>query len=239
MYIKETIIAGKTIEIHKYHSATYGRAPAPKPKTNISSGALRERNRRNAVKKLRGLLNANFKDGDWHCVFTYKKEVRPENAERAKKCYRQLMDRLKRAYNREGREFKYIAVTEYENTAIHHHIVLPYADTHLISSCWKFGMVRYTPLQTDGQYGKLAEYLVKETDKTMNLPGGIYRKRWNGSKNLIKPIIKKEVIDAAAFSKAIKPKKGYRIDYNQEYNEFYEDEFGYVRQDYIMIKLRR
>ncbi len=239
-YIKKTVYAGKTIEVHKYYSSRYGNKTNPnrQPHINTTPDDMAEVNRQQASAKLRGLLNANFEFGDIHAVFTYRKEDRPSDIEEAKKRYSKLMRELKKAYKKAGIEHKYIAVTEYANAAVHHHIVLKNIDVSCIRSCWQWGKVMITVLDESGQYGKLAEYLIKETDKTSKQPDAMYRKRWNASQNLTKPIVKREIINAKGWRDEPKPIKGYRLwkDQNTAYNTV--DQYrGSPRQDYIMVRL--
>lgn len=239
-YVKQTVYAGKTIEVHKYYSSRYGRQTSPnrRPHTEPTPDDVAEVNRQHAISKLRGLLNANFEFGDIHSVFTYRREERPEDAEEAKKRYRKLMRDLKKAYAAHEIELKYIAVTEYENTAIHHHIVLKNIDIAVLRSCWAYGKVLISVLDDTGQYGKLAEYLIKETDKTSKKKGGLYKKRWNASQNLTKPVIKREIVSAKSWKQEPKPVKGYRLwkDAGTQFNRI-DIYTGSPRQDYIMVRL--
>lgn len=238
-YIKQTVYAGKTVEIHKYYSARYGLPTKPNrnPHTQPSTEQMQEINRKHAVTKLRHLLNSNFEFGDIHAVFTYRKEDRPSDIQTAKKRYSKLMRELKKAYKKAGVEHKYIAVTEYENTAVHHHIVLKNIDVTLLRSCWEWGKVLISVLDETGQYGGLAEYLIKETDKTSKRPDGMYKKRWNASQNLTKPVIKREVVNAKSFREDPKPLKGYRLWKDSEPYNTLNLYNGSPRQDYIMIPI--
>lgn len=239
-YIKQTIYAGKTVEVHKYYSSRYGKRTSPnrRPHTEPTPEDVAEVNRQQAIKKLRGLLNANFCGGDLHTVFTYRKENRPKDEEEAKKILKKLMRELKKQYAKAGVPFKYISVTEYENKAIHHHLVLKKIDVDRLQRVWGImGRVRITPLDDTGQYGKLAEYLIKETDKTAK-KGGLYKKRWNASQNLIKPVIVREVIQAKKWRTEPKIPKGFYLwkDDTTELNSI--DRYTQLpKQDYIMVRL--
>ena len=54
----------------------------------------------------------------------------------------------------------------------------------------------WSPLDDSGQYGELAEYLVKETDKSRKLRGK-YCRRFSCTKNIVRPQPKVEIISAA------------------------------------------
>lgn len=238
-YIKKTVYAGKTVEIHKYYSSRYQMPSKPNrsPNANATSDDVAEVNRRHAVAKLRGLLNANFEFGDIHAVFTYRKDERPKDVQEAKKRYSKLMREMKKAYKKAETEFKYIAVTEYESAAVHHHVVLKNIDVTVLRSCWQWGKVLISVLDDSGQYGALAEYLVKETDKTMKKSDAMYRKRWNASQNLTKPRIKKEIIKAKSWRDEPKVPKGYYLFKSKDEINTVDKYTGSPRQDYILVRL--
>lgn len=238
-YIKQTIYAGKTVEVHKYYSSRYGKRTSPnrRPHTDPTPEDVAEVNRQQAIKKLRGLLNENFGSGDLHVTFTYRKENRPADAEEAKQILKKLMRDLKKTYTKAGIVFKYICVTEYENVAIHHHIVLKKIDVECIQRAWSKGRVRISVLDDTGQYGNLAAYLVKETDKTAK-KGGLYKKHWNASQNLDKPVIVREVIQAKKWRTEPKIPKGFYLwkDDTTELNSV--DCYTQLpKQDYILVRL--
>lgn len=237
-YIKQTIYAGKTVEVHKYYSSRYGKRTSPnrRPHTDPTPEDVAEVNRQHAVRKIRGLVNANFCGGDLHVVFSYRRDNRPEKEE-AKRNLKKLMRDLKKTYAKEGIVFKYICVTEYENTAIHHHIVLKKIDVNLLRKAWPHGKVLITVLDDSGQYGKLAAYLIKETDKTAK-KGGLYKKRWNASQNLDKPVIVREIIQAKKWRTEPKIPKGFYLwkDDTMELNSV--DCYTQLpKQDYILVRL--
>lgn len=235
-YIKRTTYAGKTIRVDKYYSSRYGKQIQRGPRAESTDEAQQERNRQNAIRRLNALLNCNFEDGDFHVVFTYRQDDRPKSADEAKKAYGELMKKLKKAYTKAGFEFKYIAVTEYESKSIHHHLILKKVDTGVILKCWKRGKAHITILDTDGEYYKLAEYLVKETDRTAKKKGGLFKKRWNASKGLKQPIIVREIIEAKNFKKDPKIKKGYYLSKNIDFEINSYDDYGMPKQSYIMIR---
>ena len=119
-YVKETYICGSYVEIRKYYSSRYG-------KKGVKRGPYREPtreevetiNERQAITKLRRLIETNFTYGDFHLVLTYRKEDRP-TAPEAKKRREKFLRKLRAAYASFGGELKYICVTEKEARSIHH-----------------------------------------------------------------------------------------------------------------------
>lgn len=237
-YIKKIIEAGQTLEIHKYYSARYGKGKAGRKAHEHDTTAEQEKiNKKQAEMKLRGLLNANFKDGDYHVTFTFAPDKRPETPEETQKIYNHLMRDLRREYSRRGLIFKYVAVIEYgKRGVIHFHIVLSKIDTSVFLKVWKCGRAHPEILCTNGQYSELAAYLIKETQGKSAEVQRVFNKRWNASKNLIKPKITVEIVKANSFRNEPLPLKGYYIDKNSGIEMNYIDSYGLPRQSYIMIK---
>ncbi len=235
-YIEEIVKAGKTIEITKSFSARYGKKGAGR-KSNCSetTEAMKKVNERNAEKKLRRLINANFGYKDIHLVLTYRRGERP-TPEQARKDLEQFLRRLRRYFKKHGRELKYIAVTEYANAAIHHHLVISSMDTRDLTDLWTHGQPRPTYLDRSGQYAQLASYLIKETGKTFKTPQSAVRKRWCASRNLVKPVVKKRVVAADSWQKEPRAWKGYYID-KSSIAEGVHELTGYRYLYYMMIKI--
>ena len=123
----------------------------------------------NAERTLRLKINANFGVDDPFITLTYRKEERPTPAG-AKKNIKKLLDSLRKKYKTMGAELKYINVTEYQNKAIHHHIIINHVEgvdvSKWVRQLWKFGRPDFKYLDDTGQYKDLAAYLIKETSKT-------------------------------------------------------------------------
>lgn len=183
-----------------------------------------------AEMKLRLLLNANFRPGDLFLMLTYKDDA-PSPAE-AKKCLEKFMRNLRAQYKAENLECKYISVTEYKNTRIHHHIVLNSIDPRKVQAAWIYGLVRSESLY-GYDFAGLAAYLIKETKKTFKDADSPSRKRWNQSKNLIipKPIVC--VVKAKEWRKKPRSRKGYIIETNSIVNDV--NIFGTPYQFYRMV----
>lgn len=240
MYIQKTYIMRDTIDIEKYHSGRYG-APGEKRRTKkkLTPEQIKTQNFEQAKRKLKRLINANFSVGDYHCTLTYKKENRPVQAE-AKKELSNFLRRLTRDYKKTGHELKYIVVTEYEAKSIHHHIIINRVEgtSELMQKHWRLGRVHFTPLDDNGDYKQLADYLIKETERTFRNPDSANKQRYTRSRNLIIPEPIKEIITAKTFMKQPKAKKGYYIvpeSLHQGINQF----TGYPYQTYTMRRMER
>lgn len=233
-YIEEIAIAGKIKEVHKKYSSRFGKKYTPRQKNkNPTPEEMKRVNLRAAETKLRRLLNTNFKYKDIHLVLTYRKDNRP-TPEEARKYLEKFSRKLRTYFKKQGNELKYIAVTEYKNKAIHHHLVINSMDTRALVDMWPHGRPRPTYLDDTGQYGQLASYLIKETSKTFKTDG-VVGKRWCGSKNLEKPKIIKRIIKRNKFRKEPKATKGYYLEKDSIVNGIHEIT-GFEFQFYSMIK---
>lgn len=236
-YLKEEAIAGITIEVSKKHSYRFQQKGIPRSKnTNPTPEDVKKYNEKKAETNLRRLINHNFRYKDIHLVLTYRRNERPSTPQEAKKDLEKFLRKLRDYFRKRNRVLKYIAVTEYKNTAIHHHLIINSMDTRDLTDLWTKGQPRPTYMDNTGQYGKLASYLIKETSKTFNSEGRVHGKRWCASTNLEKPKINTKAISAHGWDKDPKPKKGYYIEKDSIRSGVHE-KTGYPYFFYRMIKI--
>ena len=210
---KDVCQAGRTIDVTiKVASGCHG--GTRRPKMNITSEKVQRNNDRLAVKELTRKLNANFVPGDLHVVLTY--ETAPEK-QQAKKDRETFIRKLRKEMESQGKELKYVAVTEYEHTRIHHHLVINAVELNTLEKLWVKGWVKATMLDESGQYSKLAEYLIKETQKTFREEGSVYKRRYSCSGNLIKPVVTRIEVDLSELFEDPQPEEGYYIDFERRY----------------------
>lgn len=205
---------------------------------------IAESNMRQAARKLARKINANFKPGDWHVVLKYKKEDRP-TPKQAQKNIKKLIDGLREIYKKNGFPLKYIHVTEYLNKAIHHHLIINNVNdgvkttVEYIRILWKGdgrGSKQFIPLYDDGEYKGLADYLIKETEKTFREKESPFHQRYSCSRNLIDPKPHSRIRRVkTTWDQNPKPRPGYYIDQDTLFNG--TDKLGYPYQRYVMIKL--
>lgn len=225
---KDICQAGKTIDVTiKVASGCHG--GKRKPKMNITSEKVQRNNDRLAVKELTRKLNANFSHGDLHVTCTYA--VAPDRPQ-AKKDREALIRKIRKEMNSQGKELKYIAVTEFENKRIHHHLVINAIDIATLERLWDKGWIKVTALDESGQYSKLAEYLIKETQKTFREEGSVYKRRYSCSGNLIKPQVTRVEVDPSELFEDPQPEEGYYIDYERRYEH---PVTGLEHLEYMMV----
>lgn len=222
-YIKKTIISGPIVECEIYPVWKNG-SDVPRVRVGASREAQKNLNDKNARKKINRLVNTNFTEDDLMITLTYKNNYLPDEEE-AKRDIQNYINRLKRKRKREGIEepLKYLYVIEYENNKknskkvrIHHHIIINKMDRDMAESVWKKGRTDSMRLQLDddGLTG-ISQYISK---------GLCAGRRWGYSKNLKKPIIRK---DRTTLSK----RKVERVALAEnDYKEFFEKQ--YEKQGY-------
>lgn len=229
----ETCVAGATID------RTY-RPAIMIPKTGTRAGrcnptpeAVHAVNQRLAEKNLARLINHNFNPGDWHLVLTYRGKA--PSADQAKVDKERFLRKAKAAADKAGTDFKWIAVTEYQHARIHHHVICSNLPFEIISKAWGHGQVRPSVLDKSRNYKRLAEYLIKETSKTYREEGSVFHRRYTCSRNIIRPAVKKTVIEARDIPDP-KALKGYYVD--QDSVRRYEHAItGLEHLEYTMVSM--
>lgn len=202
---------------------------------------IQEANMKQAARQLARKINANFRPGDWHVTLTYRPKERPD-PETAQKYITDFLAAMRAEYKKHGYQLKYIQVTEYKRKAIHHHLILNNINTgrktttDFVRRFWKGkGNPNFKPMYDNGEYSKLADYLIKETEKTFREKDSPVKQRYSCSRNLITPKPRIRMRKAKTWKQDPKPRQGYYIDKDSLYNGV--DKLGYRYQRYIMIRL--
>lgn len=240
MYWETKTKAGRVLEIYKAYTKRTGKA-----KGNGSRERTKEEmdkcNFHNAVKKLTRLMNANFQDGDLHLVLTYPRGNKPTPAD-AMRLFTNWREAVRRVFKKAGIAFKWISVVEYQGKNIHHHVLINNPDeiniVKMVQEKWKHGIVKVTPLYSNRQgrdYRELAEYFVKETDKTFREKDGGMSQRWSASKNLEKPKVTTKRVKARKWKKEPKIPAGYHLIQDTLVNG--TDPWGRDYQKYTLIEV--
>ena len=189
MYCIKTYEYGGFREVYRYYP-TKRECPREKrgrreKKTGESQQAQNVKNR---IRHLRRIIAANF-DGGFHLTLSYEKDKRPETMKDAKKELQSFLKEMRKAFQKAGVPFKWIAVTERgAKGACHHHLIVENISTKemstvkLVTMLWQNGHRNFVPLYADGEYEGIAEYLQKKETKEEN-DGCSYSR----SRNLIVP----------------------------------------------------
>lgn len=235
-YMKMTCRAGKTKEIAKYYTywlQTEGRKRSPR--VNPTTEQQQKINDRHLVKRLTRLLNANFDENCWYITFDYKKEQRPESVEVLHKQEQKLLRDLRKIYKKENAVFKYVWTAEVgKRGGAHIHMVVSSIDIRLLKNIWPYGWTTIKPMDSSGQYRRLAEYFIKYFQKTRDTDEQMQKKSYNPSKNLIRPVPKKKPMRGKKFSCEIKVPRGWYLDKDSVRQGITAD--GYEFLYYTIIK---
>lgn len=223
-YLQKTVVAGDTIEVYKTQSSRYGLAIPRDENVGKTPEATVRNNQRLAERRLRQIINANFQDDDYHLIYRYFKHTRPANWKEAVEEMRRYWRRMQYEAKKAGIELRYIwAVETGKRGSIHFHVIVNKADLSFFTKQWKrqvtgedgkktwikMGTVYCVPLWSDGQYNDLAKYIIKQTSETFREMKG---KRWNCSRNLVKPKETVKEVKASQWRQEPKPPKGYVFD---------------------------
>lgn len=237
-YIKEVCVAGDTIEVEKYYSVRWNcKGEKREKRTEQTPEAVKRINQRIAGKNLRRLLNNNFQDGDLLIRLDFHK-VHPKDSEEIQKYITKAIRKMKAEFAKTGNEMKYVYVKEVGPKGSRHiHMVVNKCSTDLLVKCWPYGGIHIDPLNTNGQYSKIAEYFIKYASKTEETEGKLIGKRWYASRNLKKPTVKKTVIKANRFRQAIKVPKGFYLE-KESFRSGVSELTGFEYLSYTMIKAK-
>ena len=182
-YVERVTKAGNTIEIERYFTSRCKKKGISRgDKVKPTKEEQEKVNTRQAERKLRILINANYGYGDYHLVLDYIR--RKGEPDRTPEQMRQDIDvflrECRKEYRKAGLEFKYIHVMEIgKKGARHHHLVVNKIDTEILQRCWYkayegHNRVKVFPLDDSGNYAELASYLIKYT--------GTHKKGTDGGK---------------------------------------------------------
>lgn len=243
-YVKRTVIAGDVIETKKMFTARFGKRGKRAAQRKDTEEAQAKVNERKLGEQLRWLIEANYRENDYHAVLHYSDK--PQTLPKVYGDLRLFLDKLRREYKKTyGKAVKYIAVVETKRmTNPHIHLILPEMDIKIIARIWKGvsgGRVSNSLLDGRGFHGDLADYLLKESRSTAKRTAGEkHKKRYWCSQNLIKPIIKYEVVPAASWKKDPKPKKGFYLYKHSDGSvtrEGVHEVTGYGWMEYIQVRI--
>ena len=188
-YMKETCVAGRTIEVRKYYSF---HTPPPGDHRGAREKPTPERveraNRRKAETDLRRLMNANFTDEDYSLTLTYRKGEEPGSVTELRKDAAEYARRLTKEAKKRGIPFRFVYCVGAGRHRRHVHILVSaFPDMGVVSDAWDKGHVGMTRLYSDGNYGDLAAYYIKNAEETRQeekKQGLKPRRRYNTSHNL-------------------------------------------------------
>lgn len=215
MYVREVYDLGLVMQVKNFYPGNYG-APGRKraKKRKRTPEEMKQQNERNRWRRLQRIILANFKAGDWHLILKYKKGTAPEDYKAAVAQRGSFIEKMRNAFRRAGIPFKWIAVTERgkKGQVLHHHLIIEDIEkegvntVQLVKKYWTYGNVFFAALYEEGEYEKLAEYIVKA--ETKEECGWCTYSR---SRNLVIPQPKRRVMKRRIWKKEPPAKKGWYV----------------------------
>lgn len=218
-YWKEVWCGGNITEVRKYHSYKCPCKGERRGKRVKQTCKTQEAiNVREATRQLRRLMNANFCDDDYLITFDYKIQNRPKDSHEMQKHISDFLKKLRKLYKQNGAVLKYIYVKERgPKGAAHIHMMLSQCGdvniAKVLKQCWTLGGIHIDPLNTDGQYEKIANYFMKYASKTVKTEGKLIGKRYYPSKNLVRIEPVKQIIRGVnSYYEVAKAPAGYYVE---------------------------
>lgn len=243
MYRQLTVVAGRTLEVRKYHSykaPNKGLCKRDKNKKPTKE-AVKKANERRAEDSLRWLMNTVFKDGDLSITLTY--EDAPKSIAKLKEDAQDFVRRMRVEYRKRDTPLWYVYALGAGPHRRHIHITVRDAGMTPaeIKDTWGLGRVQITPLYSGGQYRELASYYIRNGADTRaqqiaqgEKPGRYYF----AAHGMPRPVIDRKTVSAATFRKAIyeraQAKHGYRVEKGSE--RYFINNDGYEQYEYTLIR---
>lgn len=236
---EKVINTGQTKTYIRYPDPGGNKGGSRTKRENGTTEAQKKGNLRRATMWLTWLLNENFQDGDTFLTLKYKKGEKPDY-DRMKKDARNFLDKLNRRFMKKyGRRVKYVHVMEIGKKGLrHHHFVISAVEARMVLECWKFGGIQLEPLYTDGNYRKLAVYLVKAANATQENTQRIMKQLWNPSKGLKKPRVPRGHYISRRRAMEIFIPEGYYLD-EESVHRGMSEYTGFETLSYVVVKLDR
>jgi hypothetical protein len=183
----------------KYKGKWGAKGESRGPKTKATQEQIQKQNQRNKENKVRRKIKANFLPNDLWITLKPNKEKRKSMDELVKDVFN-FLKAMKRAYEKEGEEFKYIYRLEIgKRGGLHCHILINRIRGHtdlIVKEKWGRygGTVSYEAIHEAGGYKELAAYLVKMPDEAVSKQLSFFEEpeqkdliRYSCSRNLITP----------------------------------------------------
>lgn len=216
------------------------------PKMRKTRAAQRNLNRKNTVKNVVRLINANFTEEDVWATVTYDEAHLPATVEAAQVEMKKYLRRLKRYAEKNNLPpLKYLFVTEFEDDEkkqkkrVHHHLVCNIHDRDVVERLWHGGARRQARRLQPDEFGfeGLARYITKDPRGT---------KRYSASRNLVKPIIRTadSKITRGAVNKILRGVKDPQAVFERMYRGYTFNDISaftsdYVSGAYLYVRMRR
>lgn len=207
MHIVKVSKVGEFTLVQKYTAFNYGGAGKKRKKrAKVTSEYNKKYNNKLRADELQLLILGNFRKG-YHLVLGYPKGNDKCTYRESDDNLKRFLDRVRRRCKKEGKEFKFLAVTERgkRKEALHHHMIIP-GDPELlaiIQEQWDSRHIHISTMYEEGAYRDLAEYFVKVETKEEAEKG---KAKYHRSRNLRKPEVRKMISNEKMPKEPVIPK---------------------------------
>lgn len=200
MYVQKTFFFEDSTEYEYKFVGKYGaKGEKRQKKEKATPEQIRRQNQWNRQTKVRRMIKANFRPGDYWMTLRYGKGHRPPLAQ-VKKDFKNFRECLRRRYKKAGVELKYIYRMEVgKNGGIHIHFLVNAEEkipASVINTLWQSVQgttsIYYTHIYEDGDYEDLADYITKQPSKEIRGQLSLFPEkeqddliRYNCSRNLV------------------------------------------------------
>ena len=235
MFICKIHSAGAYLLMQQYTPKSFG-APSRsrQKKSKETPKAMAKYNNQKRAEKLQLLMIANF-DGGFHVVLDYPKENRPETYKAAEDNLKKTLYKVSRRLKSQGKQFKYIAITERGKirAALHHHMIIEDDAQVMQELKLAWGQhIKFFQMYEEGAYKDLAEYFCKLETKEEQTKG---KSKYHRSRNLIEPVTRTYFMAGQIQNEPYVP-KGFEIEPGTFKNGFNEV-IGVRYQSYLLHKI--
>ncbi len=236
-YIEKLIYSGDYLEIERCFVSKTGRRMPRGENVNETTFEQMIVNSLQSQKRLMRLLCCNFSSAHGDLFVTLTHADPPESKKEAKRARKNFFERVRYHFKKHQLgELKYIATTELQSQW-HHHIIIPAMPDALetIKRLWGLGRVTVSVLDDRNHYLDLIKYLVDQQKKEdADAPRQVNERRWDCSKNLLKPIVKTRPIKQPRPTSKPRVPKGYRLLPDWQLGC---DRYGNFYQSYRCVKI--
>lgn len=233
MYVTKAYYASKYIFVKSYTPMRISLRKRVK-KWRETPKPMEKYNNTRRSEKIQLLIFNNF-DRGYHITLDYPKGEKPETYQAAEQNLVKALHKISRRLKKQGKEFKYLAVTERGKraAALHHHMIIEHdADVlHEILSVWG-SHVHIAVMYEEGAYKKLSEYFVKVETKEEATKG---RSKYHRSRNLKEPLERTGLIKGQLTDRPFIP-KGYEL-VEQSFQSGHNEVINVRWQKYLLRRI--
>jgi len=238
MHIRRKYRMRNSIEVCEFNSAKCpGKERQRRPKEKPSSERILKNNQRRKQREAGRMVEEYFNEDDLVMTLTFRKELRPEGMQEAKKIFRDFANYIRKEYRKRYYELFWMRNIEVgKKNGWHIHVIVNRIEgaEFLIKDYWRqFGGVFVQYMQDLRDQGKdIGEYISKGPITCDR----VTESSWSHSRNIKKVEGEDLIITGHAMTDRPRVPKGWYLDKNSEYSG--ENADGYPFRTYTLRRLK-